>query len=131
VFEGIGDDGDIEPGLLYVKYGEAYAIEADGAFFYDEVVEFPGKFEAKFPTAIEFFAVYAVGCCVDMALNDMAVEAAVHDEASFEVDGIAGLPMAEVAFFEGFFDGGDAVEIVLLFFDREANAVMGDALIDL
>jgi hypothetical protein len=66
-----------------------------------------------------------------VTLDDMAVEPAVHDEASFEVDEIAGLPVAEVAFFEGFFYGGDAVEVVLLFFHGETDAVMGDALIDL
>ena len=46
-----------------------------------------------------------------MTLDDMAVEAAVHDQASFQVDEVAGLPGAEVGLFEGFFDGGHAVEV--------------------
>ena len=46
VVEGIGNDGDIEPGLFYVEDGEADAIEADGAFFYHEPADFFGEFEA-------------------------------------------------------------------------------------
>ena len=131
MFEGIGDDGDIEPGLLYVEDSEADAVEADRAFFYHEPAEFFGEFETELPTALEVFTVQAGSGCIDMALDDMAVEPAVHDEASFEVDQVAGLPMTEVALFQGFFDGCDAVEVVLLFFYSEADAVMGNALIDL
>ncbi len=130
VVEGIGDDGDIEPGLLHIEDGEADAIEANGAFFDDELGEFLGEFETEFPAAVEVFAVEAGGGRIDMSLDDVSIEAAVHDQASFEVDEIAWLPLAEVGLFEGFFDGGDAVEVVLLFFYREADAVMGNALVD-
>ena len=130
MFEGKGNDGDIEPGLLYVEDSEADAVEADRAFFYHEPAEFFGEFETKLPAAVEVLAIEAGGGCVDMALNDMAVEPAVHNQASFEVDEVAGLPLAKVAFFEGFFDGRYAVEVVFLFFHGEADAVMGDTLID-
>jgi hypothetical protein len=129
VFEGIGDDGDIEPGLFYIEDGEADTVEADGAFFYHEMAEFLWEFETEFPAAVEVFSVEAGGGRVDVSLDDMAVEPAVHDHTSFEVDEVAGLPLAKVALFEGFFDGGHAVEIVFLFFHGEADAVMGDALI--
>ena len=126
----IRDDGDVEPGPFYVENGEADTVEANGAFFDDEVAEFFWEFEAVFPTAVELFAVDA-GCGgIDVALNDVSVEAAVHHQASFEVDEVAGLPGAQIGFFEGFFDSGDAVEVVLCFFDGEADAVMGDALVD-
>ena len=128
--ECIGNDGDVEPGLLYVEDGEADAVEADGAFFDHEPAEFFGEFETELPASVEVFAIEADSGCVDVSLDDMAVEPAIHDQASFEVDEIAGLPLAEVAFFEGFFDGCDAVEVVLLFFHGEADAVVGDALID-
>jgi hypothetical protein len=131
VFERIGDDGDIEFGLFYIEDGKAGTVEADGAFFDHEMAEFLWKFEAEFPAAVEVFSVEAGGGRVDMSLDDMAVEPAVHDHTSFEVDEVAGLPIAEAAFFEGFFDGRHAVEIVFLFFHGEADAVMGDALIDL
>ena len=131
VFESIGDDGDIEFSLFYIEDGVADTVEADGAFFYHEVAEFFGEFETEFPAAVEVFALEAGGGRVDVTLDDMAVEPAVHDHASFEVDEVAGLPLAEVALFQGFFDGGHAVEVVLLFFDGEADPIMGDALVDL
>jgi small subunit ribosomal protein S21 len=41
-----------------------------------------------------------------------------------------GCQSPRLVFFEGFFDGGDAVEVVFYFFDGEADAVMGYALVD-
>ena len=66
-----------------------------------------------------------------MTLDDMAVEAAVEGHAPFEVDERAFLPGIEVAFSEGFIDGGHAVCVFPDFFHGQADAVMGDALIDL
>jgi hypothetical protein len=109
VFEGIGDDGDVEFCLFDVEDGEACAVEADGAFFNEEVAEFFREFEAVFPAAFPFAAFETSGGGVDMSLDDVAVEAAVQDHASFEVDEVAGLPGVEVGFSEGFFDGGNAV----------------------
>ena len=43
MLEGIGDDGDVKSVFFDVKDGEAGAIEADGAFFDDEVAEFFGN----------------------------------------------------------------------------------------
>jgi alginate O-acetyltransferase complex protein AlgI len=99
VFEGIGDDGDIEFRFFYIENGQAGAVEADGAFFDDEVAEFFGEFEPEFPAAVEVFAFEADGGGVDVSLDDVAVEAAVHDQASFEVDEVAGLPVAEAGLF--------------------------------
>ena len=130
MFESIGDDGDIEPGLLYVEDGKADTVEADGPFFDQEPAELLREFETELPTAVEVFAIEAGSGCVDVSLDDMPVEPAVHDHASFEIDEIAGLPLAEVALFEGFFDGRYAVEVVFLFFHGKADAVMGDALIN-
>jgi len=109
VFEGIGDDGDVEFCLFDIENGQAGAVEADGAFFYDEVAEFFGEFEAEFPAAVELAAFEAGGGGVDVSLDDVAVEPAVHGHASFEVDQVAGLPAVEISFCEGLFDGGNAV----------------------
>ena len=49
VFESIGDDGDIEPGLLYVEDGKADAVEADGPFFDHEPAELLREFEMNLP----------------------------------------------------------------------------------
>ena len=130
MFEGIGDDGDVEFGSFDIEDGEADAIEADGAFFDDEVAEFFGEFEAKFPAAVLVGAFEAGGGGVDMSLDDVTVEAAVHDHTSFEVDEVAGLPGAQIGLFECLLDGCDAVEVVFYFFHGEADAVVGEALID-
>jgi len=112
MLEGVGDDGDAEAVAFYVKDGQAGAVEADGAFFDHEVAELLWEFEPEFPAAVEFAAVEAGGGGVDMSLDDMAVEAAVHDQASFEVDEVAWLPVAHGGFFQGLFDGRYAVAIV-------------------
>jgi len=131
VFECVRDDGDVEFCLFDVEYGEADAVEANGAFFNDQMAEFFGEFEAELPATVLIVAFEAGGGGVDMSLDDVAVEAAVHDHASFEVNEVAGLPGAEVGLFEGFFDGGDAVEVAVDFFDGEADAVVGKGLVDL
>ncbi len=150
VLKGVRDDGDVEGGSGNIKDGEADAVEADGAFFYDEMAKGFGEFEPEFPAAVEFPAFRADGGGVGMSLDDMAVEAAVHFQASFQVDEIARLPVVEVGLGEGLFDGGDAVTAggggfggsgtgwVRAgygwdddLFDGEADAVMGDALVDL
>jgi len=124
VFEGVGDDSNVESCLLYVENSEADAVEADGALFDHEPGEFFWEFDTELPTALEILALEAGRCGVHMALDDMAIEPAIHHQASFEVDEVAGLPVAEVALFERFFDGGDAVQVVFLFFHGQADAVM-------
>lgn len=121
----VWNDGDIEFGFFHIKDGQTGAVEADGAFFDDEMAKFFGEFESEFPAAVEVAAFETDGGGVDVSLDDVAVEAAVHDETSFEVDEVAGAPVAEAGFFKGFFDGGDAVEVVFYSFDSEANAVVG------
>lgn len=124
MFEGVGDDGDVEPGSFDIEDGEADAVEADGAFFNDEVAEFFWKFETKFPAAVEFFPIDAGGGGVDMALDDVSVQPAVDDEASFQVDQVAGLPVAETGFFERFPDSRHAVAGTPGLIYGEADTVM-------
>jgi hypothetical protein len=131
MLEGVGDDGDVKTVSFDVEDGEAGAVEADGAFFDDEVAVFSWEFEAEFPAAFEFVAFQTDGGGVDVTLDDMAVEPAIHDHAAFEVDEDAGLPGIEVGLLEGLFDGGHAVGVIFYFLDSEAGAVMGDALVDL
>ena len=67
-----------------------------------------------------------------MALDDMAVEAAVHAHRALHVDLCAHLPGAEVSFQHRLVHGGDDI-LLLLFVDLhhgEAAAVMGHALVD-
>ena len=130
MIEGIGDDGDIEFGFFDIEYGEADAIDTDRAFFDDEVSEFFWELETEFAATVLFVAVDAGTDGVDMTLDDVTVETAVHTKASFEIDVMARPPSAEGAFLEGLFDGGDPVAIVADLFDRQTDAVMGEALVD-
>jgi len=130
MFEGIGDDGNVEAGLFHVKDGKADTVETDGTLFDDEVGEFFGEFEAVFPAAIEVSSLGADGGGIDMPLYDVAVEAAVHDHASFEVDQVAGLPGFQVGLVERLFDGGDPVGAFAQLFYSKADPVVGDALIN-
>jgi len=129
MFEGIGDDGDGEMFFLYFEDGEADAVQADGAFFDDERAKLCGEVKPEFPATPFFFSIQADGRGIDMALDDMAVEATVHDQASFQVDEVAGLPVAEIGLFEGFVNGGDLVKTILHGLDGQADAIMRDALV--
>src|SRR5581483_1833810 len=110
MLEGVGDDGDVEFRSFHVEDSEADAVEADGTFFNDEVAELFGEFEAELPGAIRFFSVGAGSGGIDMTLDDVAVETAVHREAAFKIYKVAGGPGAQVGLFERFVDGGDTVE---------------------
>jgi hypothetical protein len=129
VFEGVGDDGDGEIFLFYVKEGEADAIEANGTFFDDEGGEFFGEGETEFPTACLFVSIQAGGGAIDVSLDDMAVETSIHCQASFEVDEVAGLPVAQIGLAKRFVNGGYLVDVFLYGLDGEAGAVMRDTLI--
>jgi hypothetical protein len=66
-----------------------------------------------------------------MTLYQVAVEAAIHLHASFEVYEVADMPRAEVRFIKGF---GDCCNTVLAagdLFNSEASAVMRKALVGL
>jgi len=129
--EGVGDDGDVKPVSFDIVDGETGAVEADGAFFDDEAAELSWEFEAEFPAPFEFVAFQAGGDGIDVTLDNMAVEPAVQEHTSFEVDEVAGLPGGEVGLLEGLSDGGHAVGVFPHLLDGEAGAVVGDALVDL
>jgi len=131
MFEGIRDDGHVEFRSFGIEEGKTDAIEADGAFFDDQGAEFFGEFEAELPGAVCVVTVDADGGGIDVPLDDMPIEAAIHDHATFEIDEAAGLPVPEVCFFQGFIYGGNAVEVVADGFNGQAGAVVGYALVDL
>src|SRR4051812_31027275 len=85
-----------------VENGQADTVQADGPFFNDQGAERSGEPEPELPAAIQFFTTNAGACSVYMALNDMAIEAAVHDHTAFQVYQVACLPVTEIAFLQGF-----------------------------
>lgn len=130
MFEGIRNDGHVEFSLFHVKDGQADAVEADGAFFYDQGGEFFREFQPELPASSQFLAFQAGGGGINVSLDDVAVEASVHEQASFQVDEITFFPGLQSSLLEGLFDGGDAVHAVFHLFYGEADPVMGDALVD-
>ena len=66
-----------------------------------------------------------------MSLDDMTVETTVHDQASFQVDEMAGLPVAEIGLAESLFDRGNLMNAILGRFDGETGAVVGNTLVGL
>ncbi len=129
MFEGIGDNRDGEMLLLYVEDGEGDTVQANGAFFDDERAELCGEGKTELPATRPFFSIETGGSGIDMSLYDMPVETPVHDQASFEIDEVAGLPVAEIGLVQGFFDGGDLVDVVVYGFDGETDAVVRKALV--
>lgn len=127
----IGDHRDGELIFRHVEYGEADTVEADRAFFDNEGSKGRGKAETEFPAAVAVYFADTFGGGVHMTLHDMAIEAALEGEASFEVDEVAGLPGAEIGLFQGLGDGRYAVAITYYFFHSKTNAAVRHALIDL
>lgn len=83
VLHGIGDDGYAEGAGGGVAHGEADAVDCDGAFFDGEVsaaAHFGGDVvgEAEVAGAVDVFDLVADGGAVHVALDDVAVQAAVH-----------------------------------------------------
>src|SRR5687767_15815138 len=73
----IGYDGDGKGIVADIKYGEADAVEADGAFFHDERSKFRLEADAVQPAAVLFSDGFAGAGTVHMALHDMAVYTAI------------------------------------------------------
>jgi hypothetical protein len=130
MLKGIRNDGDIEFRLFDIKDGKAGSVEANGAFFDDKVAEFLWEFEAEFPAAVELLSFNAGGGGIDMALDDMTVEPAVHDHAAFEVYEVAELPGSEVGLLDSLFDGGYAVAISSDLLYGQAHTIVRNALVN-
>jgi len=129
VFEGIRDDGYRKLIGAYIENSKTDAVEADGAFFNNQGGKLIGKAKAELPAAIQFFSLGTGGGGIYMALNNMAIEPAIHDHTAFQVYEVAFLPVPDIAFLERFGNGGNPVAVVLQGFYREAHAVMGNTLV--
>ena len=66
-----------------------------------------------------------------MALNNMAIEPAVHEHTAFDIYFGGFGPGGEICFEEGFFDGCYLVLITVEGFNGKTNAIMAYALVDL
>ena len=136
---GVGDDadGDVAFAALYIRFagGEADAVDGDGAFVHAEISAgdhlFGGVvFKAVVPASIGFVGVNTNGFLIDVSLDDMSVETSSHEHGTLDVDIIADLEEIEIGETQGFLHRGDGIEVTFDLYDREADAVMGDRLID-
>lgn len=114
VLEGVGDDGHLEGVAGGVADGERDAIDGDTAFVDGEVALLShlavfGIFEGEVGGAIGIVHGNATGRFIHMTLNNMAIEAAVHQHGTLYINLITHLQQTEVRAVEGFLHGGDGV----------------------
>ncbi len=131
MLERIGDDGHAEGAFIRVHHRKAHPVQGDRAFGDDEAVVGFFELESEVPTPFHAFDALTDRCGIDVALDDMAIEAAVGGHSSFQVHFVPGIQASDAALMEGLRDGADAEAGLVLFLHREAHAVHRDALIDL
>ena len=142
VIEGVRDDADLEGIACGTAYGEAYAVDRHAAFVHGKV-SVPNHFlcalvlEGVLVAALLVLHGDAGGCLIHMSLNNVSVQAAVHQHGTFHVHLVAHLEQAEVAAFQRLTHGCDGVgrDPPTPFrgrktHDSEANAIVSNALVD-
>jgi len=136
VLHGVGDDGHLEGMGGGTADGERHAVDSDRAFVYGEIA-LQGHLavlrigESEIGGAVGIIYSSADSRLVDMALHDVAVQAAVHKHGPFHIDLVAHLKQAEVRAVEGFLHGCDHIAVAIDGYHREAHAVVGHALVNL
>lgn len=125
----VGNDCHRKAIINKVKYREANAIEANAPFFDDEMGKLLRVFKRVQPAAILVFYKKAGSSTVYMSLHQMAIEAAVHGYAAFNVYRCARLPMAQVGFAKGFGNSRYRVLPIGHCFYGKANAIVAYALV--
>jgi hypothetical protein len=65
-----------------------------------------------------------------MALHNMAIQPAIHGQATLHIYQVARFPLAQVAFFQGFGNSGNPVTVALHFFYCKTNPVVANALVN-
>src|SRR5688572_21053292 len=100
-----------------IENGEADTVQAYRAFFNYQGAKLFGKAEPEFPAAFQRFFINANSGGVNMPLNNVAIEPAVHKHTTLNINKVAGFPMIEIAFLQGFGNSGNPVAVVLDFFN--------------
>ena len=108
---------------------QADAVEADGPLFDNEGGEGFGKFDAILPAALALCITGTGPGRVDVALDDVPVQAAAHLHTPFEIDEVTQFPGIQGGFVKRFLDSGYPVSVPVHFFDRKTNPGMGNALV--
>ncbi len=86
MFKRVGNNGNFKVFLFYLKSGQADTVQANGSFFDDQFGEGAWKGNLKFPAAVLDCFTGTCACGIHMPLNKVSVQAAIHYQATFEVN---------------------------------------------
>ena len=129
----VRDYSHTEHPRLAVNDGETHAVDGNGTFGDSD-----GRgvlsiiLEIETPTAVVVNNLGTTCSLVNMTLDDMTVETAVHTHGTFHIDLSTNLPCAEVGLEHGLVHGSDNILLFLLvnLYDGKAAAIMRHALVD-
>ncbi len=135
VVEGVGDDADLEGVGCGTTYGEAHAVDGHASLIDGEIAVLDHLlralvFEGVLMAALLILDGNANCSLVNVSLHDMAVKSAVHQHRALHVHFVAHLEQSEVAALQSLAHSGDGICVAFEAHDCQANAVVGDALVD-
>ena len=133
---GIGDDRDLETVVGRFADGERDTVDGHGTFVDGEIAalcHLPAVrvFKGEISASVRIFHMDASGGPVDMPLYDVPVQPSVHEHGTLDIDTVADLEQSQIGTFEGLFHGRHRIAAVLDAYDGKADAVVGNALVDL
>ncbi len=129
VLVGIGDNRDakrIRPG---VEHRKTHAIDANGAFFDQNIAQGAIKREVKEPTPLPFLDGSTYASLVHVPLHNVPVESAIGGHAPLQIHNATGYQLSQVGFQQGFFHRRYIVRINCKCRYGQANAIVAQALI--
>ena len=135
VVEGVGNDADLEGVFRWPANCEAHAIDRHAALIDGEVAVLHHLlrtlvFEGVLMAALLVFHSDASGGLVHMALHDMSIQSPVHHHRALHIHLVAHLEQTKIAALQSLPHGGNGIGVVLETHNREADAVVGDALVN-
>ena len=135
VVEGVGNDADLEGVFRGTAYGEADTIDGHAALVHGEVAVLHHLFRALVFEGVLMAALLVLdadanGSLVNMALYDVSVQSPVHHHRAFHIHLVANLEQPQIAPFQRLSHGCHGVSPCLETNDGQANAVVGNALVD-
>lgn len=125
----VGYDGNLKRAFAGIDNRKAYTVYCDRTFLDGCVVAGGGVVEGVVETAVGILYGNAFGRLVNMPLYNVAVKQCVGTHAAFYVYPVAGFQQTKVRLDEGLVNGCYGVCVAIDGFNRQAYAVVGDALV--
>ena len=135
VVVGVGDDADLEGVGCGTANGKADTIDSHATLIDSEIAVLDHLlralvFEGVLMAALLVLDADANGSLVNMALYDVSVQSPVHHHRAFHIHLVANLGQPQIAPFQRLSHGCHGVSPCLETNDSQANAVVGNALVD-